>query len=104
MLYPQNASMAIGSRRTTPTLPVMAAVVSETSVAAMYKPSSQLGASTMSGTVDEGLPEKTKAAIGSRCGSCPLGSMEGHSTAAAVTRPLGAAESRPFLPSSGVHG
>ena len=44
MLYPQNGSIANGSRRTTPCWPAAAAVVSEPIVAAMYTPSTQLRA------------------------------------------------------------
>src|SRR3954465_193754 len=104
MLYPQNASMAIGSRRTTPTLPVIAAVVSEPSVAAIYTPSSQVGASTMSGTVEDRRPPNTNAAIGTPCGSSQFASIDGHCDADTVKRALGCAASRPvFLLSSGVH-
>ncbi len=38
MLYPQNGSIAIGSRRTRPTAPAAAAVVSEAIVAPKYTP------------------------------------------------------------------
>jgi hypothetical protein len=38
MLYPQKGSIAIGSRRTRPTAPVAAAVVSEAIVAPKYTP------------------------------------------------------------------
>src|SRR5205823_2899608 len=83
---------------------VMAAVVSEPSVAAMYTPSSQLGASTTRGTVDERRPPNTKAAIGTPCGSSHLASSDGHCAAGTVKRAFGCAARRPFLPSSGVHG
>src|SRR5712671_4547327 len=104
MLYPQNASMAIGSRRTTPTLPVIAAVVSDPRVAAIYTPSSQVGASTMSGTVEDRRPPNTNAEIGTPCGSSQFASIDGHCDAATVKRALGCAARRPvFLLSSGVH-
>src|SRR3954452_12506632 len=102
MLYPQKASIAIGSRRTTPTLPVMAAVVSDPSVAAMYTPSSQLGASTTSGTVEERRPPNRNAATGTPCGSSHIGYIDGHCAAPTVKRAFGCAARRPFLPSSGV--
>src|SRR5258707_730654 len=93
----------MGSRRTTPTLPVIAAVVSEPSVAAMYTPSSQVGASTTSGTVEDRRPPNTKAEIGTPSGSSQFGSIEGHCDAGTVKRALGCAAKRPaFLPSSGV--
>src|SRR5687767_11060137 len=96
--------IAIGSRRTTPTLPVIAAVVSEPSVAAMYTPSSQLGASTTSGTVVERRPPNTNAEIGTPAGSSQAGSIDGHCDAGTVKRALACAASWPFLPSSGVQG
>ena len=56
--------MANGSRRTTPTWPTMAAVVSDPSVAAMYTPSFQLFASVTNGTVVDRRPPKIIAEIG----------------------------------------
>ena len=44
MWYPQNGSIAIGSRRTLPTVPPAAAVVSEPTVAPVYTPELQLKA------------------------------------------------------------
>src|SRR5918992_3163304 len=104
MLYPQKASIAIGSRRTTPVLPVIAAVVSEPSVAAMYTPSSQLGASTTNGTVVERRPPKTNAEIGTPAGCAQAGSIDGHCDAGTVKRAFACAARRPFFPSAGVHG
>jgi hypothetical protein len=69
----------------------------------MYTPSSQLGASTTSGTVVERRPPNTNAEIGTPAGSSQFGSMEGHCAAGTVKRAFGCAASRPFLPSSGVH-
>src|SRR5512135_50242 len=100
MLYPQKASMAIGSRRTTPTFPVIAAVVSDPSVAPMYTPSSQLAASTTKGTVVDRLPPKMNAEIGTPPGSSHLASIEGHCEAATVKRAFGCAATRP---QPGVH-
>src|SRR5258705_4569285 len=58
----------MGSRLTTPTFPVAAAVVSEPIVAAIYTPESQSAASETSGTVSERRPPNTKADIGTPCG------------------------------------
>src|SRR5258706_2054584 len=100
MLYPQKAIIANGSRRTTPTWPVMAAVVSEPSVAAMYTPSRQLLASVTSGTVVERRPPKMNASIGTPAGSSHWGSIEGHCAADTVKRAFGCAAGRPDC---GVH-
>src|SRR6185369_3710329 len=93
--------MAKGSRRTTPTLPVAAAVVSEPMVAAMYTPSVQENASVTSGTVLERRPPKMKALMGTPAGSSHCGSMDGHCDAGTVKRELGCAALRP---QSGVQG
>src|SRR3954466_3151792 len=58
----------------------------------------------MSGTVEERRPPKTKAEIGTPCGSSHFGPSDGHCVAGTVKRAFGCAASRPFLPSSGVHG
>src|SRR6185503_3044929 len=100
MLYPQNAIIANGSRRTTPTLPVIAAVVSEPRVPAMYTPSRQLFASVTSGTVVERRPPKMNASIGTPAGSSHFGSIDGHCAADTVKRALGCAAGRPL---AGVH-
>src|SRR5882672_6764255 len=92
--------MAMGSRRTTPTFPVAAAVVSEPMVAAAYTPESQSNVSATSGTVSERRPPKTNAEIGTPCGSSQAESIEGHCDAGTVKRALGCAA---FLPLSGVH-
>src|SRR4029079_1850786 len=70
----------------------------------MYTPSSQLGASTTSGTVVERRPPNTKAEIGTPAGSSQAGSIDGHCEAGTVKRALACAAKRPFLPSSGVQG
>jgi len=49
MLYPQNGIMAMGSRRTTPTLPVIAAVVSVLMAEPRKTPCDQSNASNTSG-------------------------------------------------------
>src|SRR5262245_4904104 len=90
----------MGSRRTTPTLPVAAAVVSDPMVAAAYTPESQSTASTTSGTVSERRPPKRNAEIGTPCGSSQAESIDGHCEAGTVKRALGCAA---FLPQSGVH-
>src|SRR5258706_5187607 len=100
MLYPTNGIIAIGSRLTTPTFPVAAAVVSEPIVAAIYTPESQSAASETSGTVSERRPPNTNADIGTPCGFSQSESMEGHCDAGTVNRALGCAA---FLPQPGVH-
>src|SRR4051812_10850089 len=69
MWYPANGSIAIGSRRTTPTLPVAAAVVSEPIVAPRNTPWLQLNAWTTSGIVSERRPPKMIAEMGTPSGS-----------------------------------
>ncbi len=64
-----NGSIAIGSRRTTPTAPVAAAVVSEESVAPMKVPWIQSRDSVTSGTVVLRRPPKKIAEIGTPLGS-----------------------------------
>src|SRR6266446_9924932 len=100
MLYPTKGIIAIGSRLTTPTFPVAAAVVSEPIVAAMYTPASQSRASLPSGIVSERRPPNTKADIGTPSGFSHSESIEGHCDAGTVNRALGCAA---FLPQSGVH-
>src|SRR5688572_33084449 len=63
-------------------------------------PSSQLGASTTSGTVLERRPPKMKASIGTPAGSSHFGSIDGHCAAATVKRAFGWAAGRP---AEGVH-
>src|SRR6266852_560792 len=90
----------MGSRLTTPTFPVAAAVVSEPIVAAIYTPESQATASETSGTVSERRPPNTKADIGTPCGFSQSESMEVRCDAGTVNRALGCAA---FLPQLGVH-
>src|SRR5262245_24751721 len=61
--------MAMGSRRTTPTFPVAAAVVSDPSVAPRNTPCGQLNAWSTRGTVLLRLPPKMIAEIGTPSGS-----------------------------------
>src|SRR6202162_1692592 len=96
--------MAKGSRGTSPTLPVAAAVVSDPIVAALYTPSSQFVASTTSGTVSLRLAPKMNAEIGTPAGLYHSGSSEGHSFAETVKRAWGCAPWRPVSrASAGVH-
>src|SRR5262245_53107601 len=64
-----NGSIAIGSRRTTPTAPAAAAVVSEDSVAPRYTPCTQSRAWLTSGTVVLRRPPNRIASIGTPRGS-----------------------------------
>src|SRR3954471_17933718 len=91
MLYPQNGSIAIGSRRTTPTLPVAAAVVSEPSVAPRKTPCDQLKDCNTSGTVVARRPPKMIAEMGTPCGSSANLLRQGLFFAGAVKREFGCA-------------
>src|SRR5919106_1121087 len=71
-------SIAIGSRRTTPTAPTAAAVVSELSVAPMKTPWFQSRASVTSGMVVLRRPPKRIAEIGTPFGSSYSGARIGH--------------------------
>src|SRR5688500_11786603 len=96
-----NGSMAIGSRRTTPTWPVADAVVSLPSVAPTYTPCSQLNARKTSGIARLRRQPKTIAHTGTPAGSSHAGSSAGLFVAGAVKRLLGWAA---FRPQSGVQG
>src|SRR5512135_3647480 len=87
--------MANGSRRTSPTFPAAAAVVSDPIVAALYTPSDHDDASTTSGSVSLRRPPKTNAVIGTPSGLFQCGSSDGHWIAATVKRELGCAALRP---------
>src|ERR687891_1757326 len=93
--------MAIGSRRTTPTLPVAAAVVSDPIVAPRYTPCVQLKDCSTRGTVVERRPPKMIALIGTPIGSSMRGDCTGLFFAGEVKRLLGCAA---FSPESFVHG
>src|SRR3712207_9205754 len=71
-------SIANGSRRTTPTAPVAAAVVSEASVAPMNTPWFQPRASVTSGMVVLRRPPKRIAEHGTPFGSVYSGRRLGH--------------------------
>src|SRR5512137_149490 len=83
--------MAMGSRRTTPTAPVAAAVVSEPMVAPRYVPCVQLKDWSTSGTVLERRPPKMMALMGTPRGSCAKRESAGLLAMGAVKRLLGCA-------------
>src|SRR5438552_915873 len=93
--------MAMGSRRSCPTLPAAAAVVSLLAVAPRKVPCSQLNASVTNGTTPARRPPKRMASIGTPFGSCHSGAITGHWLAGVVNRALGCAALRPLLR---VHG
>src|SRR5271168_1933253 len=101
MLYPQNGSIAIGSRRTWPTVPAAAAVISEPIVAPMYTPWIQLNAWYTSGIVVARRPPKMIAEIGTPFGSSASGATAGLFLIGAAKRLFGCAA---FSFDSGVHG
>src|SRR5258708_27022732 len=104
MWYPQNGSIAIGSRRTLPIAPVVAAVVSDPIVAPIYTPADQLNAWYTSGIVVGRRPPKMNALIGTPLGFSQSGSIVGHCRAGAVKRPLGSPAVAPVsLAIAGVH-
>ena len=73
MSYPQKGSIAIGSRRSLPTSPAAAAVVSEDMTEPRNTPCSQPRASCTSGTTVERRPPNRNASIGTPGGVLPLG-------------------------------
>src|SRR6266850_7960138 len=81
--------MAMGSRRTTPTWPVMAAVVSVLIAEPRKTPCPQSNASNTSGMTFERREPKMKAEIGTPCGSSQFGAMDGHCWASTVKREFG---------------
>ena len=83
--------MAIGSRRTTPTAPVAAAVVSEPIVAPTKTPCSKSRLWKTSGTTRARRPPKTIADSGTPCGSSQRADIDGHWRAATVNRAFGCA-------------
>src|SRR6185369_11470139 len=94
MLYPQNGSMAIGSRRSGGS-PSAAAVASDAMVAALYTPCDQLKAWNTSGMSRLMRPPKMKPAMGTPRGSFQRGSSDGQFSSGAVKREFGWAASRP---------
>src|SRR4051794_26607032 len=89
-----NGSIAIGSRRTTPTWPTAAAVVSDDRVAPMYTPWVQSRASVTSGTVVLRRPPNRIASIGTPCGSSYSSARIGHCLIGVQNRLFGWDESR----------
>ncbi len=73
-----NGSIAIGSRRTLPTLPSAAAVCSLESVAPMKVPCCQSNDCVTSGIVSLRRPPNRIAEIGTPCGSSHSGARIGH--------------------------
>src|SRR5215212_222994 len=96
--------MAMGSRRTTPTAPVAAAVVSLDSVAPINTPCTQSRDSVTSGMVVFRRPPKRIAEIGTPFGSSYSGARMGHWLSGVQNRLLGwldgssesGVQSRPF--------
>src|SRR5258708_5743947 len=99
MLYPQNGSIANGSRRTSPTVPAAAAVRSDAMVDARNTPWAHERACTINGTVVARRPPNRIAEIGTPLGSSHSGAIEGHCAAATVNRAFGCAAG---VPDSGV--
>src|SRR5918997_1907198 len=91
MLYPQNGSIAIGSKRSLLTSPAAAAVVSTDIVAPRKTPCSQSNASLTSGTTVALRPPNRKASIGTPAGSSHSGAIDGHCDAGVVKRAFGCA-------------
>src|ERR1700683_5398165 len=99
MLYPQKGSIAIGSRRVTPTCPDIAAVVSDAIDAPTYTPCCQLCDSYTNGASRARLPPNTIADIGTPSGSSHCLEIDGAWLAAMVYRAFGCAA----VPISGFH-
>src|SRR6266403_4978110 len=81
--------ISIGSRRTTPTWPVMAAVVSVLIAEPRKTPCPQSNASNTSGMTFERREPKMKAEIGTPCGSSQFDAIDGHCWASTVKREFG---------------
>src|SRR5579859_6878304 len=93
--------MAIGSRRTTPTAPVAAAVVSDAMVAPRKTPCAQSNERYTSGTVRARRPPNRIALSGTPGASSQWGDRTGFCVAGVVKRELGWAA---LVPEAGVHG
>src|SRR6476659_1268673 len=100
MLKPQNGSMAIGSRRKTPTLPVAAAVVSDDNVAPRNVPCCQLRDWYTSGTRRCRRAPNSMASMGTPLGFSNSGEIDAHCAAPTVKREFGCAA---FSVDAGVH-
>src|SRR5438093_44620 len=91
MWYPQNGSIANGSKRSFPIAPAAAAVVSEDMIEPRKTPCFQSKASRTSGTTVDRRPPNSIASIGTPAGSSHSGAIEGHCLAGVVKRALGCA-------------
>src|SRR5215216_4527737 len=91
MWYPQNGSIANGSKRSSPTVPAAAAVFSELIVAPRNTPCSQPNASRTSGAPELRRPPKRNASIGTPLGSSHSTAIDGHWLAGVVKRAFGCA-------------
>src|SRR5215467_10870194 len=87
--------MAMGSRRTTPTWPVMAAVVSVLMAAPRKTPCCQPKLSKTMGMTLVRREPKMKPEIGTPCGSSQFGAMDGHWLHGTVKREFGCAAGAP---------
>src|SRR5581483_3764797 len=92
--------MAIGSNRSSPTVPVAAAVFSEDMIEPRNTPCSQSRASNTSGTTVERRPPNSMASIGTPAGSSHSGAVDGHWAIGTVKRAFGWAAG---VSDSGVH-
>src|SRR4029079_10452093 len=101
MLYPQKASIAIGSRRSTPTLPDAAAVVSEDRVAPRNTPCCQSRDSYTSGTRRRRRAPNMMASSGTPPPLWNSGESDEHSVAGVVNLAFGWVA---FSADAGVHG
>ena len=100
MLYPQNGSMAKGSRRRLPTAPAAAAVVSEAMIEPRKTPCSQSLDWKTRGTTEARRPPKRMASMGTPAGSSHSEAMAGSWAAGTVKRALGWAAGVPTRASS----
>src|SRR5215510_5825522 len=85
----------MGSRRTTPTLPVMAAVVSVLMAEPRNTPCVQSNASNTSGMTFVLLEPKMRPEIGTPCESSHDGDTDGHCCTGTVKREFGCAAGAP---------
>src|SRR5262245_872533 len=83
--------MANGSKRSLPTAPAAAAVVSELMIEPRNTPWSQSNDSVTSGTLVARRPPKRMAEMGTPFGSSHSGAIDGHWEAGVVKRALGCA-------------
>src|SRR5918998_6969702 len=87
--------MAKGSKRSLPTAPAWAAVVSELMIEPRNTPWDQSNDSVTSGTLVARRPPNRMAEMGTPAGSSHSGAIDGHWDAGAVKRALGWAAGRP---------